>query len=433
MTIKPIFISTILLSCFFLFAANAKDDLDLIKADYYFTHLAFHKALPYYQKLAVKDGGGSYVLARLGDCYRLTGNIILAEKCYNKVVHMNRVADVIKLKYGKVLMQLQQYDSAAKWLVQYREANPADRRVANLIESCKTAAAILSTAHRGKAQMLDFNTDRAEFAPSLWNGHLVFASDTSIVPGKRTSSWTGSACYSIFAVSFNSAGNFGTDFNSLGTKGKVNIEWHDGPATFNAAGDTMYFTRSRYNSKFYSRGAVPNRDSVVVLEIMMATNYDEATMMFTKVLPFTFNNKSCSVAHPTVSSNGSFVIFTSTISGSGSDLYISRRNRMGKWLKPISLGKNINTEGEEVFPFLINDTTLCFASDGHKGLGGLDVYIAHWDNVSQCFLPPINVGVPVNSSYDDISMALTADRTGYFSSNRPAEKGGDNIYYYKGD
>jgi Tol biopolymer transport system component len=164
---------------------------------------------------------------------------------------------------------------------------------------------------------------------------------------------------------------------------------------------------------------------------MIATDYDEAAGKFTKVYPFTFNNQSYSVSHPTISPNGRLLVFSANMHG-GSDLYLCTRNKNGKWNRPQGLGKAINTEGEEVFPWLANDTTLIFASDGHPGLGGLDVYLAHWDDSLKTFVDPTNAGLPVNSPYDDISMALQPDASsGYFSSNRPAEKGGDNVYWFK--
>jgi hypothetical protein len=279
--------------------------------------------------------------------------------------------------------------------------------------------------------LLEFNTDRAEFGPTLWNGNLVFTSDTTTVPSKKKSKWTGGACYSIFSVAADDNGNCGTDRKSIGAAKNIDIRWHSGPCTFNALGDTMYFTRTKYNEKFFTRGSVANRDSIAVLETMIATDFDETDQKFTKAYPFTFNNQSYSVSHPTISPNGKMLVFSANAHG-GSDLYICPRNKNGKWNRPESLGKAINTEGEEVFPWFANDTTLVFASDGLPGLGGLDVYIARWDKETKNFVAPVNAGVPVNSPYDDISMALRPDGTsGYFSSNRPAEKGGDNVYYFK--
>ncbi len=408
-----------------------KESMDLVKANYHYAHLAFYKAIPYFEKIAAQEGNAQ-VFARLGDCYRLTGNIEKSAEWYEKATSMSKYGDVVMLKYGQVLMELMRYDEAAKWLTKYQEGNMKDVRVANLIAGCKSAPGRIKSASKGSPILLEFNSDHSEFGPVLWNGHLVFAADTAIKMNKKKSKWTGNSCYSIYAVSCDGAGNCGDEYITLGTSRSMNIEWHDGPCTFSSGGDTMYFTRTRYNEHFFSKGSVANKDSIVVLEVMMATEFDEADMKFRKTKPFTFNNRNSSVYHPAMAPGGGFMVFSSSVEGNGSDLYLCRRNKSGKWLKPQNLGPVVNTEGEEVFPYLVNDSTLYFASDGHEGLGGLDIYVSHWDKVKNSFSTPVNIGAPVNSSYDDMSMALFPDGSGgYFSSNRPAAKGSDNIYFYK--
>jgi len=410
--------------------AKDKDDMDRIRADYYFAHYAFHNAIVYYEKIAATDGNVQ-VYARLGDCYRLTGDIESAAKWYKKTLEMSKYGELTLLRYGQMLMMLQQYEEAAKWLKQYLDINPDDVRTRNMIAGCKSAPERLKQASKGTPVLLPFNTDRSEIAPTLWNGNLVFTADTAVKLNKKSSSWSGGSYYNIYAISCDMAGNCGDEYMTLGTSKDVSIAWHNGPCTFNAAGDTMFFTRTRYNSKFFNRGAKPNKDSTVVLETMIATDLD-GNMKFRKVKPFRFNSKNFTIAHPSLNPSGTTLVFTSTMNGGGSDLYLCNRNKKGKWLKPQNLGKNLNTEGEELFPYFINDSTLYFASDGHEGLGGLDIYVSHWDKATHTFLPPTNVGAPINSSYDDMSMALFPDGSGgYFSSNRPAEKGSDNIYFYK--
>ncbi|MES2702100.1 MAG: tetratricopeptide repeat protein [Bacteroidota bacterium] len=412
---------------------GAKEDMDMIKANYYYSHLAFYKAIPYYEKLAEKENNVN-IYSRLGDCYRLTGSIDKAAGAYRKALDMPKYGDLVMLRYAQMEMMLMQYEEAAKWLQVYKDNNPRDRRVANLIAGCKSARDVWAAAPKKAATLLSFNTDHSEFAPAIWNGNLVFAADTAIKLHKKKSNWTGAACYNIYALTCDGTGNCGDDYHTLGTSKNMDIAFHDGPATFSSDGDTMYFTRTRFNEKFFSRGSVMNKDSIVVLETMMATDYDESLQKFRTVKPFTFNNTNFSVAHATVSPNGRMMIFSSTMEGAGSDLYLCTRNPKGKWLRPKNLGAFINTEGEEVFPYFANDTTLIFASDGLAGLGGLDIYVAHWDSTLQNFAHAVNAGVPINSSYDDISMALYPDGSGgYFSSNRPAEFKSDNIYFYRKD
>lgn len=425
---KKLLSITLALACLFAHAKE-KVNMDLVRADYYFTHMAFYKAIPYYEKIATENGNVQ-VYSRLGDCYRLTGNAESAAAWYRKALDNSKYGEIILLRYGQMLMQLQQYDSATRWLKQYQEINPNEVRVANLIAGCKSAPGRLK-AVKGEPILLPFNTDKSEFGPTLWKDHLVFCADTAIGVTKKPSRWSGASFFNIYAVECDGNGSCGDEFHTVGNSKDIDIRWHDGPACFNAAGDTMYFTRTRYNSKFFNKGTLPNKDSTVVLEMMIATELS-ADNKFSRVKPFKFNNRNFSVAHPAISPDGNMLVFTSNMHGAGSDLYVCRRNRAGKWLKPENLGKNFNTEGEEVFPHFADDSTLFFSSDGHEGLGGLDIYVSHYNKTLNLFSSPENVGAPINSSYDDMSMALPPDGSGgYFSSNRPSEKGGDNIWFYR--
>jgi tetratricopeptide (TPR) repeat protein len=408
---------------------GAKENLDLIKGNYYYSHLAFQKAIPYYEKIVALDSNAQ-VYARLADCYRLTGDIAKAAVTYKKALEMPRYGEIVMLRYGQVMMELMEYEEAARWLKEYYKGNPRERRAANLIAGCLSARERLQQAPVKLPTFLPINTDRSEFAPALWNGNLVFAADTAVHLFKNSSSWTGNSCFNMYMVPCDGEGNCSEEINSLTTAS--NASWHDGPCTFNADGDTMYFTRTKYNDKFFLRGTVVNEDNTVLLETMIATEYDESKHSFKKVRPFRFNHQRFAVVHPTISPDGTMLVFSSTMMGSGSDLYLCVKNKKGKWLRPQNLGPAVNTEGEEVFPFFANDSTLFFASDGHKGLGGLDIYFTHLDHLKHTLSEPTNIGVPINSSYDDISMALLPDGSGgYFSSNRPAEKAGDNLYFFK--
>lgn len=415
-------------------AAREKESMDMIRANYHYSHLAFYKAIPYYEKIAADstdNNNKAQIFAKLADCYRLTGDVTKAADNYRKALERPMFGGVVMLRYGQTLMMLSHYDTAILWLKKYQKLNPTDKRVANLIAGCVSAPDRLKAAVNKEPVLLGFNTDHSEFAPVLWQGNLVFTSDTAIHQYKKQSSWTSNACYSMYSVLCDANGNCDVQLTSLTTE--KDMAWHDGPGTFSADGDTMYFTRTKYEQKFFSKGTVANDNNTVVLETMVATDYDAATNRFKHIKPFVFNNRNYAVVHPAISPNGTMLVFSSTMQGSGSDLYLCLRNKKGKWLRPQTLGIKVNTEGEELFPFFANDTTLFFASDGHEGLGGLDIYMTHMDSTKHTCSDPVNVGAPINSPYDDISMALSADGSGgYFSSNRPAAKGSDNVYYYRG-
>ncbi len=167
---------------------------------------------------------------------------------------------------------------------------------------------------------------------------------------------------------------------------------------------------------------------------MIASDFDSAEKRFRNIEPFQYNNTEYAVAHPSVSPDGKVMAISSNMpKGQGrSDIYICKKMSAGKWSRPVNAGQFINTEGEEAFPYWADNRTLCFSSDGQAGMGGLDIYTSEWDEKSGTFSKPVNIGAPLNSSYDDISLSVNAaNGNTWFSSNRPAPKGGDNIYFYK--
>ncbi len=412
-------------------AVSAKENKDLMRANYYYAHYAYFEAIPYFEKISA-EMNDPVIYSKLADCYTVVSDLQKAAECYAKAVDMPGCNEAVKLRYAQLLMQLKKYDDAEKWLKVYQEKNQKDERVANLILGCQRNRTEEKTLPDGVVQLLNFNTNGSEFAPSLWNGKLVFSSDTDVDIKKKTDGGTGRSFYNIYALKCVS-GHCDTGFTKLtGTK-QLNNKYHDGPCTFSADGKVMYFTRSRVKDGLISKRSLSNKDSTVLLEIMVASDYDTATKKFKTVVPFEYNSKEYAVAHPTVSPDGSKLVFTSNMPKGmgGSDLYLCSKAG-GNWSAPKNMGTTINTEGEEVFPYWADDTTLYFSSDGHPGMGGLDIYKCTWMSTSNSFTTPENIGAPINSSYDDISLALYSDGgSTYFSSNRPASIGGDNIYYYK--
>lgn len=205
----------------------------------------------------------------------------------------------------------------------------------------------------------------------------------------------------------------------------INSQAHEGPVAFSKKGDRIYFTRNNMQkgmSKADSKG-------VVRLKIYEA---DRGPFDWEEVREMPFNSDDYSVMHPTLSSDGKTLYFSSDMPGGfgGFDLYKVTRTT-AKWSEPINLGKTINTDKNEVFPFFHISNTLFFASDGHKGLGGLDMYMTDLSNENSS-APVINMARPFNTEYDDLSFILNEEgKQGYFTSDRPGGVGKDDIYQFK--
>ena len=420
----------ILVVCISTNVASARNK-DLMKATYYYSHNKFHDAIPFFEKIADNENDPE-IFGELADCYRYTSKLPMAATYYGKAVRLEGCVDEIKLHYAQVLMEMMQYDSARKYLVDYQARNKNDHRIANMIAGCDSAPARLAAKPKGDVEFLNINTNGSEYAPTYWKNLLVFTADADIDPERDKNKIENYTANRIYSIPCDKSGIALKSIKKVTVKG-VKGDQHLGPATFSADGKKMYYSVTKFDIDNGGAGNSPLALKRLPLEIMMATDLDSATGEFQTIKPFKYNSKDYSMQHPTVSPDGKVLMFSSDMTGGsgGSDIYISRKGADGDWSKPINAGKVINTEGEEVFPYLADNNTLFFSSDGHEGLGGLDIYMSKWDEKTGTFSTPVNLGTPVNSSYDDISLALFADgRSSYFSSNRPALKAGDNLYFF---
>jgi outer membrane protein OmpA-like peptidoglycan-associated protein len=231
----------------------------------------------------------------------------------------------------------------------------------------------------------------------------------------------------------------------------LNSKHHEGPAVFSADGQRVFFT----SNNAISQSVKEDRARTVRLKIFTAERKAKGSD-WERPEELDFNSGDFSNAAPALSADGTVLVFSSTRPGGfgGADLYMSRWENEA-WTRPVNLGSGVNTEGEEVFPFLHQDGTLYFASDGHAGLGGLDLFAAEADYSEHreglvssrmwmldpadsirfqlgSWLPARNMGWALNSPWDDFGLIWDAEReNGYFASNRPGGIGNDDIYFMR--
>jgi outer membrane protein OmpA-like peptidoglycan-associated protein len=428
---KSTFVSFLTFLFLLGFTASEAKERELMKADFYYSHFRFKEAIPNYEKVA-DELNDPNVYAELGDCYRYIGDFTHAKPWYDKAIALPDCNDTIKLHYGQLLMILKKYQDALKIFKDIQANSTSDRRLANLITACNTADSVWNSKPKGDISFMNFNTNNSEFAPTFWKDKLVFTADYEVMPDKKANKIVTGIASNIYFVSCDKDGTCGKEMKKI-TLPNEDKKTQVGPATFSPDGKKMYVSRTKNDDKYYSKESVKSRGVVVPLEVLVASDFDTNGNKFNKVVPFQFNTKKYSVAHPTVSPDENMLVFSSDMPGGsgGSDLYYCLRKDDEEWTEPESLGEIVNTEGEEVFPFFADNETLYFSSNGLVGLGGLDIYYTKWNFKSKTFSKPVNVGIPINSSYDDISLALFPDgRSSYFSSNRPALKKGDNVFFF---
>ena len=278
----------------------------------------------------------------------------------------------------------------------------------------------LSDTSNFKIELLPINSVDNDYHAIPYKNGLVFTSSRSSNWGIVYTNNTGSKFTDLFFTEIDNKG--------IWTRPKkfpkpINSKLNEGPFCFNDSGNVIYFT----TNKDYTKKDFIVKNSVNLLKIYKATFINEE---WTNIESFIFNDDHYNVGHPALSNNGKRLYFASDMPGGfgGSDIYESILYE-GQWSKPINLGSKINTQGNESFPFLSKDGRLYFSSNGHVGLGKLDIYSSEFENLEWKNVK--NLEAPINSSSDDFSYYTEVNNSsGYFSSNRLNEKD-DNIYKFK--
>ncbi|MFN8308494.1 MAG: OmpA family protein [Chitinophagales bacterium] len=397
------------------FAQNPKTK----SADRYFKAFNFSEAADAYRAAMKKNPNDMSIKERLARTYVLLDDHVNAEALYGEIVKVPNSQAINKLYYGLELRANGKYDQAAAAFTEYAQINPGDGRGKELANGAdKMTALAVDSKVFTISPLPNINSAANDMGAGFWKDGIVFSSNKGRGAAVlRTDVWTGRNFYEMYASSGDNAGRK--------LKG-VNGKYHEGPATFTPDGKEMYFTRSNYVKSKVKK----SKDKIVKLKIMHA-NWNEAKGKWENVTEVPFSNNEYSVGHPTLSKDGRRMFFMSDMPGGygETDLYVSYKDGIN-WGPPINLGKNVNTAGREMFPFMAEDGTLYFSSDARTGLGGLDIYSANysggeWNGVQ-------NLGAPVNTKSDDFGFIIDAkNENGYLTSNRAGGKGEDDIYKFK--
>ena len=373
------------------------------------------QAIPKYESALRKDSANADVLTNLGDCYRLTNNNRGQLICYGKLVKTGKAEDIHKLYYGQALMEAGKYDDAKKYMEEYKGDKRGEaftKAITNLQKFSKNADAYALKEFMHNSKFDDFS------AFTFMNDKIIFTSNrTKSTWITRRHGWTGNSYCHMFMTEKNEFGEYETPAMFIA---EYAPKFNDGPFCASKDGTNIFFTRNSTNKKDQSL------DGSQKLKIMQATILND-NLQSLMVLKFNSNEYNC--AHPALSADGKTLYFASDMGGGqgGMDLYYCKKDAGGAWGSPINLGEKVNTKGNELFPSITEDNILYFASNGHEGLGGLDIYETKIrdDKAGKVY----NMGKPVNSEHDDFAYNLNADgKKGFLSSNRKNGGMNDDIY-----
>jgi outer membrane protein OmpA-like peptidoglycan-associated protein len=397
----------------------------LDKGKRYMKELNYQGAIEQFNAV-LAHGDNAEAKINLAECYRKISDSENAEFLYGQVVRLPEAQPIHYLYYGEMLQRNGKCDLAKEWYAKFNTAVPEDVRGQYRSKACdyeqelKTKGVDIYTVQRAA-----FNSDVDDFGATFYKDGLVFASERDKgIAFKRSHSWTGRSFLELYYVPFKNNGSDLTYGRPEKFSDEVNSKYHDAMVTFDKGQETMLFTRNNY-----TKGKVgTDDDGVMKLNIYSVTKKGK-TWTNETVLPFNSAEYSC--AHPTLTEDGTKLYFASDMPGGfgGMDIYVSEVEG-GKFGPPTNLGPSINTEGHEVFPFIHKSGRLYFASDGHLGLGAMDIlYVDPKDGGT--WSAPENPGAPINSKDNDFAISLNEDgTTGFFSSNRTGGAGRDDIYSF---
>lgn len=394
----------------------------LNKADKYYKQTAYAYAIDYYKEyLASTDDFSAYI--KLADCYRLNNNTPEAERIYAIIAKSSAAQPEHYLRLAQMMMRNEKYNEAQNWLLDYMKLVPSDRRAQIYLRSCKEAMNINpADSANFNIYNLNINSAQSDFGAAFYKNGIVYASSSKeLAQSKKKYGWNKEAFLNLY---YSSQGLENKFAEAVPFSDNINSKYHEGPVSFNREQNFIYYTSNNYikgKTKLSSNG-------INKLNIYTARAGDDD---WKDIELFEINNFEYSYGHPTLSPDGKLLIFISDMPGGfgGTDLYISRKLGF-KWTKPLNMGLTINTPGNEMFPFIHEDGSLYFSSDGHVGLGGLDIYVTRFDGYK--WEKPNHMQKPFNSSQDDFSFIISRDHMrGFFSSNRPGGKGSDDIYHFE--
>ncbi len=398
---------------------NAK----LQKGDALFKAGAYFEAIELYKgeldKIQQDKPELSKYLNKIATCYRLIGNARQAELWYAKAILRNTADPKAYFYYAEMLKMGEKYDDALEKYKQYKQLVPNDKLADVGIRSCELAKQWIATPSGYElTNVRSINTKQSEFSPAYGSDDysaLFFTSSRDGSTGGKVSAATGELFTDIYYTERDAKGIWSSP---KPIDAAVNTVYDEGSCSLSSDFNTLYFTRCRVSKR-----------EKLGCEIMTSKKSEGGWLT---PEPVKLTSDSMVVAHPSLSQDGLTLYFASNIPNGfgGIDIWkVTRTSETDNWGEPINLGGDINTSGNDMYPFIHPDGTLYFSSDGQPGIGGLDVFRAKPNDKNGWNVE--NMRFPINSPSDDFGIVFEKEReAGYFSSRRAGGRGADDIYFF---
>lgn len=345
---------------------------------------------------------------KLAECYRNMNLPREAEFWYEVIVNQSTADVDIIYNYANLLKTNGKYRSAKTWFLKY---GAYDDDGFYLASTCDWALANESKPALYILDSIGINSSGSEITPTFFKKGIIYSGSG----GQKMNVSTGLPYYDLY---FSEMKN-DSIWSVIKLNNSINSDLHEAAPCYDQLDETLYFTRNNHNKN----RTITSKDDEVKLQ-MFYSNYIDNKFLAPRPMPF--NSKSYSVGHPTLSPDGSILIFSSDKPGGygGTDLYFVTKKGEG-WSAVKNMGPVINTSGDELFPYMDPEGNLYFSSNWLPGFGGMDVFKSHREG--DHWSVPLNAGQPLNTSYDDFGFIVRNGR-GYVTSNRPGGQGSDDIY-----
>lgn len=405
-----------------LLAVPLRAQPGLRRANAFYEQGAWREAARRYTRILRKNESAEARL-HLARCYHKLGRMDEAEKAYSEVVFGKGNLPGHKFELARFLKARGKYKKAAVWFRKFAEESPDPTLGLKWERSCDLALALMqdSLGYKIMPQPV-VNSKASEIAPAFYANGIAFASARK--RGFFFRFFNRKSKEPFYDLYHAEKGSGGRLRKPQYMRNNMNTKFHDGPTIFSPSEHVAFVTRSRMGEGGKRRDAAGyNRVNIYQVENRLRR--------WRKAEPVPFNSHEYNVAHPAISRDAGTLFFASDMPGGygGTDIYVSYLLN-DEWTTPENLGPRVNSEANEGFPFLSNDSTLYFSSDRAEGLGGKDIFIARrrkgdWGNVR-------NAGYPLNTPADDFGFCMQPGNPfGFFASNRAGGKGDDDIYGFR--
>ncbi len=398
----------------------------LKKAEEEFDKYAFIDARKIYLKVVENGYESAQVLKKLGDTYYFNSEYGEAVKWYKRLVdhYPNQLEAEYYYRAAQTFKSIGEYHLSKKMMGEFASLSAMTSIAKNFMKDYPALDSLVDfQSKKFEVENVTNGLSSSDFGPSFHQDKIVYASSSANTKGDKIHDWTGLPYLDLYEAKINEEWKLS---DPVPLTGDINTPYHESSATFTKDGKTMYFTRNNYSKGKRKK----NKDRLVSLKIYKASKNDDGSWSNIQELPF--NHDSYGVAHPALSPDEKRLYFSSNMEGTfgASDIWYVDILNNGLYGTPVNLGPEINTEARETFPYVSKNNNLYFSSDGHLGLGGLDVFVISLEEEGE-FKKVTNLKKPINSNKDDFGFILNEDmQIGYLSSNRDGDAGSisDDIY-----